>query len=356
MTGKGAAAAVVVGGALAMTLGMVSGGSNATTFIPAPTPSAQQPAAAVAADQGRVDGSNIPAEYRALVTAAGKQCREITAPLIAAQLDKESQWNPRAVSPAGAQGIAQFMPGTWAKAGVDGDKDGKKDPFNPADAIPAQAAHMCELVSNVKGWLKAGRVKGDVTVLALAAYNAGPGNVLKHGGVPPFAETRDYVRKIPAIAKAKYTAAPKASVAVVAAGGWANPLPAGSYRLSSKFGPRSSPGGIGSTNHGGVDMAAPANTAILAAHSGTVTFAGPMSGYGHLITITSSSGGSKVETNYGHMYSVGVKAGQTVKAGQRLAGVGSDGNSTGNHLHFEVKVNGGKVDPVRFLMQRGVKL
>lgn len=339
-----------------VTLGVSTGGDHATTvYVKEPSPDA---AAAVDVDGQPAKADAIPTAYRTLVAAAGRQCKEFPPAVVAAQIDAESQWNPKAGSPAGAQGIAQFMPGTWASSGVDGDRDGKKDVWNPADAIPAQAKYMCGLISDVKGWLKAGRVKGDVLTLALAAYNAGGGAVLKHGGVPPYPETRDYVRKIPAIAKAKYTAPPAQATtgAVVVAGGWANPLPAGSYRLSSQFGRRSSPGGIGSTNHGGVDMAAPADTAILAAHSGKVTFAGPMSGYGNLISVSASSGGAKVETKYAHMYTVGVKKGQTVKAGQRLAGVGSAGNSTGNHLHFEVLVNGDRVDPVRFLMQRGVKL
>lgn len=346
MRGVVAAAAVV---AAPMLLLGVGGGNS---MVPVTKPAAPDAADAVAAAGA---GDNVPAAYRALVEQAGRVCVAVPAPIIAAQLDKESGWNPRAVSPAGAQGIAQFMPGTWASAGVDGNRDGKRDPFDPADAIPAQARLMCALAKDAAGWVKAGRVRGDVLTVALAAYNAGPGNVLKYRGVPPFAETRSYVTAIPAIAKAKYTTAP-GGAAVVTVGGWGNPLPKGSYRLSSRFGPRSSPGGIGSTNHGGVDMAAPRDTPIYAAHAGRVTFAGPAGGYGHLITVEAAAGGARVETKYAHMYSVGVKAGQTVKAGQRLAGVGSDGNSTGNHLHFEVLVGGRRVDPVGFLAARGVKL
>ena len=148
--------------------------------------------------------SNVPAEYVQWILKAGQICEEITAPLLAAQIETESGWNPRAVSPAGAAGLTQFMPGTWAAAGVDGDGDGKADIYNPADAIMSQGTYMCNQVSALKNYIQQGRVSGDLVELALAAYNAGIGNVLKYGGVPPFAETQNYVKKIPALAASKY--------------------------------------------------------------------------------------------------------------------------------------------------------
>jgi hypothetical protein len=98
--------------------------------------------------------------------------------VLAAQLYAESSFNPFATSGAGAQGIAQFMPGTARSYGL-------KNPYDPFAAIDAQAHMMSDLL----------RQFGKVS-LALAAYNAGSGAVEKYGGVPPFAETRGYVARI----------------------------------------------------------------------------------------------------------------------------------------------------------------
>ena len=103
--------------------------------------------------------------------------------LLAAQLQAESGFNPNAVSPAGAQGIAQFMPATARAVGL-------RDPFDPEQAIDAQARLMSGLL----------RQFGTIP-LALAAYNAGPGAVQRYNGVPPFAETRAYVARILALMK-----------------------------------------------------------------------------------------------------------------------------------------------------------
>lgn len=140
--------------------------------------------------------SGVPDEYVAYVLKAGQICPEVTPSIIAAQLDQESHFNPKAASPAGAQGIAQFMPGTWAGAGKDGDGDGKADILNPADAIWSQGNYMCAQVATVKALIAQGRVNGSPIELALAAYNAGVGNVLKYGGIPPFKETTAYVKSI----------------------------------------------------------------------------------------------------------------------------------------------------------------
>jgi Transglycosylase SLT domain/D-alanyl-D-alanine carboxypeptidase/Putative Flp pilus-assembly TadE/G-like len=102
----------------------------------------------------------------------------VGAALISAQIYAESNFNPFAQSPAGAQGIAQFMPGTAQALGL-------QNPFDPEQAIDAQAHLMRDLL----------RRFGSVP-LALAAYNAGPGAVESHGGIPPYPETRAYVAKI----------------------------------------------------------------------------------------------------------------------------------------------------------------
>ena len=150
--------------------------------------------------------ANVPAEYEADVIRAGSICQVVTPSIIAAQIEQESNWNPKAGSGAGAQGIAQFMPGTWAAHGLDGDGDGKADIWNPHDAIWSQGNYMCDLASQVETAKKSGRLAGDTLQLTLAAYNAGLGNVMKYGGIPPFTETKNYVTRIIGLAQSKYTA------------------------------------------------------------------------------------------------------------------------------------------------------
>src|SRR5512139_2445880 len=77
---------------------------------------------------------SVPVGLASLVRTAGGTCAAAPASVLAAQLEAESSWNPAARSPAGAQGIAQFMPGTWRQWGRDADGDGRRSPWNPADA------------------------------------------------------------------------------------------------------------------------------------------------------------------------------------------------------------------------------
>jgi cell wall-associated NlpC family hydrolase len=133
---------------------------------------------------------SVPAQYVDLFEAAGQTCAQAPAALLAAQSYQESGWNPNAVSPTGAQGIAQFEPGTWPHWTSTKDGDGKEDPFNPADAIPAMARYDCALAKRVSS------IPGDTTDLMLAAYNAGLGAVEQAKGIPPFTQTRNYVANI----------------------------------------------------------------------------------------------------------------------------------------------------------------
>ena len=129
-------------------------------------------------------------------------------------------------------------------------------------------------------------------------------------------------------------------------------MPTGSFRwptsgrISSYFGGRKSPGGIGSTNHKGIDIAVPRGTPIYAADGGTVTYSGWMSGYGYLVQIDHGNG---YVTRYGHNSSLTVSVGQHVYKGQQVARAGSTGNSTGNHCHFEVRYNGLAKNPLNYL-------
>ncbi|MFD8414065.1 MULTISPECIES: C40 family peptidase [unclassified Streptomyces] len=155
-------------------------------------------AAGIAGGGGRALGLTkgaVPAKYQALVQKWGVLCPTLSPAVLAAQLYSESGWNPTIVSPADARGIAQFIPGTWATHGIDGDGDGDRDIWDPNDAIPSAASYDCTLAKDVKG------VPGDPVANMLAAYNAGPGAVLQHQGVPPYRETQGYVKAITTLAK-----------------------------------------------------------------------------------------------------------------------------------------------------------
>lgn len=113
--------------------------------------------------------------------------------------------------------------------------------------------------------------------------------------------------------------------------------------ITSRFGARSN---IRSSAHTGLDIAAPKGTPIKAAASGTVIWSGTKGSYGKLIVVSHSNG---VQTYYGHCSSLYVSAGQSISQGQVIAAVGSTGNSTGNHLHFEIRVNGVAYNPQNYV-------
>jgi hypothetical protein len=124
--------------------------------------------------------SFVPGRFRDPLSDAASHWN-VSAALLAAQLMAESNFNPFAVSPAGAQGIAQFMPSTAAAYGLD-------DPFDPVAAIDAQAHLMSDLIRQLGS-----------PELALAGYNAGPGAVEACHCIPPYPETQAYVTRILAL-------------------------------------------------------------------------------------------------------------------------------------------------------------
>jgi soluble lytic murein transglycosylase-like protein len=148
------------------------------TLNPRSTP---RPKGGSATGDGTHQQSAIPAfvpDRFAPILARAAQRWNVSAALLAAQIYAESNFNPFARSPAGAQGIAQFMPATATAMGLE-------DPFDPAQAIDAQAHLMRDLLRRFSS-----------VPLALAAYNAGPARVAACMCVPPFPETRGYVARI----------------------------------------------------------------------------------------------------------------------------------------------------------------
>jgi murein DD-endopeptidase MepM/ murein hydrolase activator NlpD len=173
------------------------------------------------------------------------------------------------------------------------------------------------------------------------------------------AEQRGAARAAPVAGDA---AAPTGTPATTeAAAAVANPAPSGSSPesfsptqqglawpvdapITSEFGPR------WGRQHSGIDLGAAQGTPVKAAGAGRVKSASFDGGYGNLVVIEHPDGR---ETRYAHMASLAVRAGETVRAGQDVGQVGSTGNSTGPHLHFEVRVDGEAHDPMKSLPKRG---
>jgi soluble lytic murein transglycosylase-like protein len=116
--------------------------------------------------------------YEELIQKAA-ETYELDPDLIRAVMETESAFNPTVVSPVGAQGLMQLMPELAREMGV-------LDPFDPAQNVMGGARYLRQLLDAQRGNIP----------LALASYNAGPGNVARYRGIPPFEETRNYVRKI----------------------------------------------------------------------------------------------------------------------------------------------------------------
>ena len=131
-----------------------------------------------------VRAGSVPDQYLPWLRKAADMCPFLDAPHLAAQIDQESRWDPNAVSWLGAQGLSQFLPGTWATFGVDANNDGSANPFDPADAIMAQGKYMCYLVSQFGS--------GLTWTTLLWAYNAGPEATKAAGGRAPTQEAADY--------------------------------------------------------------------------------------------------------------------------------------------------------------------
>jgi len=149
-------------------------------------------------------GASTP--FAAEIDAAAKKYG-VDSALLRGLIRQESNFNANATSPAGARGLTQLMPGTAAALGV--------NPAIPAQAIEGGAKYLRQQLDKF----------GGDPAKALAAYNAGPGAVQRYGGVPPFAETQNYVRKVLAYAAEYRKEAPAASAASAVAASVSTPAP-----------------------------------------------------------------------------------------------------------------------------------
>ncbi|MFE4264521.1 peptidoglycan DD-metalloendopeptidase family protein [Streptomyces sp. NPDC056883] len=305
----------------------------------------------------RVGPGYVPAKYAGIIQKAAEACKEgLPAAVLAAQLEAESGFKPNAqsIDPVTkrpiADGIAQFIPETWATEGIDGNGDGKKDVWDPEDAIPSQGSMMCKLLKTAKGHPE---YNGSPIELALAGYNAGWGAVQRYKGVPPasFADgqTYDYVKSI--MANVARLTAPDTSGKPEMSGEWTRPVDA---PLGT---PYHQAGGMWSSGyHTGIDFVAGTGTPIRAAGPGTVVSASRVNAYGRQVIIRHPDG---MYTQYAHMSEMKVSTGDTVKGGQVIGLSGADGNVSGPHLHFEVRTGpdyGTDVSPVTYLRSKGVNL
>lgn len=265
---------------------------------------------------------------------------------IASIIKQESNFDANAGSGAGARGLMQLMPATARSLGVSNVTD-------PGENVMGGTKYIKQMLEQ-QNWNP---------VLALAAYNAGPGNVAKHGGVPPFKETQDYVVKIPANFKA-YTGKTLDSKNVK----WQGPMSSGGgkgggevkkgaakdfinkWRVSADF-PAYSDG----TYHSGMDFAGTAGsilgTKLPNFHEGTVVVCGwDGDGYGNYIVVKTKDNHHHY---YAHLQSTYVKKGDKVKVDQIIGTIGNTGNSFGPHLHYEVRPSSNKyhdaLNPHKFL-------
>lgn len=210
-------------------------------------------------------------------------------------------------------------------------------------ALAEQSGHEAELQAQLASLQ-------NNTKITEAQYSAGVAAAAKAAAAAAV--------KTPTSTSGGGTSAPASSApatsAPVTSSGWVRP--AGGH-ITSPYGWRVDPATGEYALHAGTDLGNSCGSPIYAAHSGKVTYAGVYGGYGNFVQIANNDG-TGVSTAYGHIINGGtlVSIGQSVTAGQQIAKVGSTGQSTGCHLHFEVRVNNVPQDPVPFMRARGVEL
>lgn len=271
---------------------------------------------------GRVGARKLPAKAAIIVIAVGLDesgLRSLSNPAVPESM---SLPNDGVGFDGGSIGYLQQQPQYgWGTA---------QELMNPAIATD----RFLDALIKVPGWQSMDPAQAATTVqrnaTGAAAYQEFIGNGQAGKIVDALSDNSqvaDYVD-----AAGSDAAATPAAESTSSPGTQVKPMKDGTYEVSSPFGQR------GSEHHRGIDLAAPNNTPIYAAGDGEVIAAGPASGFGQWIVINHRIGGKLFATVYGHMYADGVlvKKGQKVTAGQEIGKVGSNGQSSGPHLHFEV--------------------
>lgn len=304
-----------------------------------------QPAGACVASSG--DGVAVPAEYVEWVQDAADEAG-LPYELVAALFYIESGWDPNAVSPVGAGGIGQFMPGTWEEYG------NGQDRFDPQASIAATGQYLKDLQNMVKA---VADTDEELLEFTLAAYNAGPGNVLRHHGIPPFPETQAYVPNIMSLAQVEFSqdcTPPGGSVVGdLGTGEWTHPLPGG--RVTSGYGPRPCPAGTECNEyvayHHGIDFATGGGAQIVAPTDIEITATGSNQYQGeYVIGRMTDDPGLVFQFHHCQHGSTSVSIGDTVAVGTGLCIEGNTGNTSGganggHHLHFQI--NAAEADDTR---------
>lgn len=324
----------------------------------------QSPGGGVPAGQSSsVAPDSVPEEYISAVESAASHAG-MPPEVIAAQIEQESGWNPDATSPVGAQGIAQFMPETAAEYDL--------DPSDPQASIEALGRYMADLQDEVSPYADDAH---ELTELVLASYNAGPGAVQEHEGVPPYEETQGYVDTITSNSQGNFSAdctpagGHQANVEDLGPGEWTHPLPGG--EVTSGFGARPCPISYalncqdGVSDHRGIDIATPPpGSTVVAPMDLEIRDVGTQPGLGETVLgIMSDEPNLHVEFGHCKANSFHVEAGETVPAGTPLCEEGTTGNSEAIHLHLQFGTPEGAwdaaglenlIDPEPFLKEKGV--
>jgi murein DD-endopeptidase MepM/ murein hydrolase activator NlpD len=210
--------------------------------------------------------------------------------------------------------------------------------------VAGDVSDVIAVIESRKGGKNGKGGKGDARVSRDSARQALEDATPKKLRPPRAAKAKEENAEVARLASEAEKAAKE-----IAANAWQLPLDPGTYRLTGRFGQCSS---LWSHCHTGLDFAAPMGTPVKAVANGTVTEVGWAGAYGNRVILTLDDG---TELWFAHLTSAAVSVGQQVVGGQPIGYVGSTGNSTGPHLHLEVRPGGGDaVDPVGALSVNGV--